>query len=358
MSARPLTVGLITTWDSKCGVSEYSRDLAAALGRSGCHVVILGSYVVNPVAWEEAGPPVRRFFNTGWHDSRGVDLDKALRAIESRGVDVLHLQYQSFIYAPPFLDCLERLAEAAPLVATFHDPCIPPEFPMKCLKGAIVHSATLKSIISGIDSTVIAPGCHVIADRARAKMRKDLGFPSGPVVSSFGLGRVAHEEVLEALGGLVADYPGLTYALAAPAERAPSVQAAAVSCGMQGRVRYMGDFLPPHSLFDLLQAADVIALYYPEFGVRGVSSAAARIAIASRRPVILTDVYLFEDLPASLKIRYGDAASLRSRIRTLIEKPQEASAALSIQETLVRENTWDRVAGMHLQVYRGALGRS
>lgn len=351
------TVGLITTWHSKCGVAEYSRDLATALEGSGCRVAVLASNVVNPVAWKETASPACRFFHTGWHAHRGVDVEAALSAMKTLGVNVLHLQYQSFIYPPPFLDCLGTLAGVAPVVATFHDPCIPPEFPMNLLETAIVHNRALQAMISGVETTVIAPGYHVLPEEGRDEAREKLGVGPGPVISSFGLGRAAHEEVVDALSGLIPRYPDLTYAIAAPAERMFSVRQAAASCGMDGHLLYAGDFLEPQLLFCLLAAADVVVLYYPEFGVRGVSSAAARLAIASRRPVVLTDVGLFEDLPPGLKVRYGDPRELRKRIVTLLEDPVEAGAALAIQNCLVDANTWAEVARRHVQVYSRAMRR-
>lgn len=351
---KALTVGLITTWNAKCGVSEYSRDLAASLRAAGCEVIVLASYPVRQVSWATDDPQVYRFFHTGWEKERGVDTDLALNAIRRHRVEVLHLQYQSFIYAPPFLEQLPRLAEAAPLVVTFHDPCIPREFPMACIRQSIVHNHVLAEVVRSVPVQIIPPGCHLRPDRPSPAVRAGLGLAGDPVVTSFGLGRAAHELVLEAVSGLLDRYPHLTYAIAAPSERMPPVYAAARRLGLESHLAYMGDFLPPDRLFDLLDAGDVVVLYYPEFGSRGVSSAAARLAVAAHRPVVLTDVLLFEDLPAELKVPFGDLAALEERLHALLSSSKERARALGLQRQLVRENAWPAVALHHIDVYRAA----
>jgi len=219
-----------------------------------------------------------------------------------------------------------------------------------------VHNRVLAEMIRSVPVHVIPPGCHLRADQPARAVRTRLGLPGNPVLTSFGLGRTAHETVLEALAYLLDAYPHLTYAIAAPPARMPPVYEAARRLGLESHLVHAGDFLPPDALFDLLQAGDVVVLYYPEFGVRGVSSAGARLALAAHRPVVLTDVLLFHDLPAELKVPFGDLGALEERLRMLLSLHGEALRMIELQDGLVRENAWTTVARRHIDVYRAAIG--
>ena len=93
----PIRIGLITTWNARCGIAEYSRYLATALAGQGVGVAVLASYPVRVPGGAVDGKEVWRFFFTGWHQERGVDLELALRVTREQKLDLLHLQYQNYL---------------------------------------------------------------------------------------------------------------------------------------------------------------------------------------------------------------------------------------------------------------------
>jgi hypothetical protein len=47
-----LRIAMITTWNTRCCISEYSRRLTEALADLGHNITILASYPVKPT-WEK-----------------------------------------------------------------------------------------------------------------------------------------------------------------------------------------------------------------------------------------------------------------------------------------------------------------
>lgn len=349
----PLRIGLITTWNTRCGIAEYSRALAGALQACGHTVVILANYPVNPVPGDEGG--VYRFFYTGWHQERGVDADLVVRAVTGHALDVVHIQYQNFIYPSDVLPVFRRLATYAPLVATLHDAGVPGEFPRDRVARAIVHQAATARMLCWPEAVIIPHGVHDVPAPPLHEVRQRLGITSGHVLCSHGFGRTDYRIVLQAVRDLVPRYPDLLYVVLGPEGYVEAVRPAAQDLGVEGHVRLVGGFLPLRSLFDWMHAADMTVFYYPEAGVEGVSSSACRRGIAARRPAILTDVGWTRDLPNELKVPCGDIGALRERIVRIFEDAAFREALLARQEWLIRETGWARTAERHEQVYRQVI---
>lgn len=351
-----LRIAVISTWNTRCGISEYSRSLAEALTGLGHDITILASYPVRPVPGKDDEANVRRFFYTGWHQERGVDLDKALRALNDGGIQMIHLQYQNFIYAPPFLSAMNSLTQISPLVVTFHDPLLPPEFPHADCRASIFHTNETAALIGWSKTKRVIPiGIYNWPDEDRETVRQRLQIDSRHVLCSLGLGRTDHGAVLEAMYGLHASYPDIFYVIIAPPESSNSIRDLAVRLGLEKNIRYLDHFPPNEEIVNYLHAADINIFYYGEFGTPGVCSAASRLGVAGRRPVILTDVKLMKDLPDPLKIPYGQIPVLQSRIMELFESPDAVRSTLQIQEQLIEEHNWERTADTHVHLYRELL---
>ncbi len=351
----PLRVGLITTWNARCGVAEYSRALVGALRARGHTVVVLANYPVNPVPWGADDGGVYRFFYTGWHRERGVDAELAGRVVAGHALDVLHLQYQNFIYPGDFLPVLRRLSLYAPLVATFHDAGVPGDFPRDAVARAIVHSPVTARLLGWRGAAVIPIGIHDLPAPPAAEARRRLGLGARPVLCSLGLGRTDYRAVLGVVRDLVPRYPRLLYAVLGPEGYAEAVQRAARDLGVAEHVRALGGFFPLRVLFAWMHAADAVLFYFPETGIEGVSSSSARLGIAARRPVVVSDVGWTRDLPDELKVPYGDAGALRERLVRILEDEAFRRDLLARQERLIREASWARVAERHEAVYRQAV---
>jgi len=352
----PVRVGLITTWNARCGIAEYSRYLAAALAGYGVNVTVLASFPVRVPEGAIDGKGVWRFFYTGWHQERGVDLELALRVTREHNLDLLHLQYQNYLYPPPFLDSLSRLAEAGPLVVTFHDPCVPPDFPRHLFRAGIYLNPECRNLggKAGRLTRVIPIGVHRWPDESPEMARRALGLPAGPMFCSFGLGRTRYDLVWQVISRLSRRFRDLRYLVVGSPEELPMLSPKAAG---EGEILIpLPGFPPVDTLYRLIHASRGCILYYPEFGVDGVSSAAARIGLGSRRPLILTDVKLTRDLPAALKLPFDDLAALEERLARILEDPAYVAGLLAVQEQVARRHSWEEIARQHVELYREVLG--
>jgi hypothetical protein len=297
-------VGLLTTWNTQCGIAEYSRALADALRRrDDVELVVLGSrnYDERWVA-ESEDYVVPCFDVPAWNRYGHSDLD--VERILGLDLDVLHVQYQMLLYDRPRLDeLLERFNGVR--VVTWHDKCIAPEFDWRRFDVALRHRPD------------VGPSGHVVPFGIR-------DLPA--VVRTFGLGRTREDLIAP-----ICERHGWVFESAASSEAA----------------------LPDHrwrpwrELHDWLRGADAIVLWYADNALAG-SSQAARTAIATRRPVIVNDVTWFADLPAragAFRKIPDDPAALEATLRELLGADGLISAA-----------AWDTVAACHVERYRGTEG--
>lgn len=281
-----LRVGLLSSWNTRCGIAEYSRNLATALRRRGdVEVSVFGSrnYAERAVRdYEEWATPV--FDVQLWHpeDRYSFDIDPILEA----DLDVLHIQYSNLFYKRPRLIELMRHFEGV-LAVTYHDKHVPRlTFPWRMPDLLYAHREDVG-----------------IGDRALIPQGIDI---RRPVVKTFGLGKSRDDLI------------------------APICERNAWTLKTQfGEQRWM----EADELWAWLRDSDAIVLWYDEDKTSG-GSAGAPLAIGTRRPVFVNDTEWFSDIPER-------TATLR-KVHTLDEL--EALLTEQFHDDYGRPRSWDRVA--------------
>jgi hypothetical protein len=293
---RPLRIGILSTWNTRCGIAEYARHLVQALRRQGgVEVTVLGSrnFGERAVApYEEWAAPV--FDVQIWHPEHSFDLD--VEAILERDLDVLHIQYSNLFYdRRRLVELLRRFQGVSAL--TYHDK-----------GGVLAFPEELPDLLYAHREDV------GVGPRSLIPQGIDL---RRPVVKTFGLGRSRLDVI------------------AAVCERG----------GWDFRHSFGEDrWLESEELFLWLRDCDAIVLWYDE-ELRSGGSAGAPLALGTRRPVFVNDTEWFRDLPERT-----------SNLRKL-HTPEELEHALRelFAEPYAEERTWDRVAGTLLADYREVL---
>jgi hypothetical protein len=291
-----LRIGLLSTWNTRCGVAEYSRHLATALRRrENVELTVFGSRnfgerIVAP--YEDWATPV--FDVQVWHPEHRFDLD--VESILERDLDVLHVQYNNLFYdRRRLIELLRRFPGVTAL--TFHD------------KGGVLAFPTR------------------VPDLLYAH-RQDVGvgprrlIPQGidlrpPVVKTFGLGR----------------------------SRADVIAAICERNGWDFQHSFGEDrWLESEELRAWVRDCDAIVLWYDE-DRRSGGSAGAPLAIGTRRPVFVNDTEWFRDLPER-------TPNLRK-----LNSPEQLEAALRelFANPYAEERTWERVADTLIADFRQAM---
>jgi hypothetical protein len=288
-----LKVGMMTTWNTQCGIAEYSRYLTDALRRrDDIDLIVLGSknYGARKVAEDESY--VRPSFAVlPWNEvgDHSFDVD----AILEMALDVLHIQYEVLLYNQDGLyDLLRRFKGLK--VITYHDNCIPADFPYPVFDLAYTHREDV-----GVGQGYLLP--FGIDNRP-------------PVVKTFGLGRSRNDII-----GEVCRRNGWSFEY---------------SFGEQ-------EWKTTAELHRWLRDSDAIVLYYDDVPSAG-SSQAARTAIGTRRPVIVNNVTWFKGVEGVYEV---------------VNNPQELEYALQqlLVAPVIEEYSWDNIADGIVMDYKGNL---
>jgi hypothetical protein len=290
-------VGMVTTWNTQCGIGEYSSNLARAMRRrDDVDLKIFGSVNEGERAVREYAAGETPVFRVqAWDPAASYEFD--IETVLAADLDVLHIQYSNLFYKRKRLIELMRRFEGV-VALTYHDKIVPRNtFP------------------------------HGFPDLLYAH-REDVGIggrryiPQGidvrpPVVKTFGLGKSRDDLIAE-----LCERNGWRLETSFGERR----------------------WLEHEELYQWLRDCDAIVLWYDEDLTSG-GSAAAPLAIATRRPVFVNDTEWFRDLPhrtATLR-KVADLEELEREMRDVLEDPYAA------------ERSWDTVADTHVTDYREAL---
>jgi hypothetical protein len=292
-----LKVGLLSTWNTRCGIAEYSRHLVDALRRRGDVAVTVfgsrnyGDRAIRPFEDDE----VACFDVQLWHPEERFDFDA--QPVLDADLDVLHIQYANLFYRRRDLVELMRRFDGV-IALTYHDKTVSrAAFPHQMADVLFTHREDV-----GLGERILIP--QGIDLRA-------------PVVKTFGLGKSRDD-------------------LIAPI------------CERNGWLLQtsFGDdrWLEAEELFQWLRDSDAIVLWYDDDPSVGESAAAA-LAIGTRRPVFVNDTQWFAKLPER-------TATLR-KVATLDELERELRALLV--DEYAQQRSWDLVAQTTVDAYRAAL---
>jgi hypothetical protein len=306
---------MLTSWDTQCGIAEYSRALAGGFDQSDVELWILGSRNYDErdlgIAWsghvglpiKQPLPVVRCFDVELWNRYGHRELD--VETILDLGLDVLHVQYENVLFN---LDRLHELIDRfdGPAFITYHDSCNPPQLRHYDFDHAFTHREG------------VGPGNPEV-----------ISFPirdMPAIVRTFGLGRTREDVIAP-----ICERNGWVFESFATSEAALGGQS----------------WKPWRELHDWLRGADAIVLWYGEQGMAG-SSQAARTAIATRRPVVVNDTTWFRELKSTgnfWKVA-DDPAALEATLRNVLA-----------DNVLLGSASVERVVDLMVRRYREALSK-
>jgi hypothetical protein len=251
-----MNIAMLTTWNSSCGIAEYSRHLVEEFQNLGNNVLLLTNkaegYLPSKVLIADV------FGVYWWGESPKFNHDKAWRAMNEfeklHGfIDALIVQYQSSLYESEGFN---------KFVAG-----------VKCRKLIMLHDSS-KNTKHNLDVFDV-----VMTHSFRPSVRRHQKFYSFmmplvetvPTVFSFGMGgRNDYQFISDACHEIGVDF-----------------------YHHDGREHGWWD---EEKLFNEMGVADAIVLWYNEVGIEGQSSA-LNTAISSMRPVIVNDVGWFRTAP-------------------------------------------------------------
>jgi glycosyltransferase involved in cell wall biosynthesis len=366
------SIALLTTWNARCGIAEYSRYLATALEARGAGCLVLGGIVGGPGvvpagASGELSISVEQMSAYSRMSPGGV----AAACLEA-GVRQLLIQYHDGFFSSDALLSIVvacRMAQISVAVTCHNSRKMPAQALIGlCAAGAtvLVHSqAELSRVLAlGVDRVVHVPhGVLEVADRPAGEARAALGWSRGPVIGTFGFLR-PHKGLYELIQafGLVSDvHPeAKLLALTALYDSADSTEyhercqqlLGTLPAGCRENVRLDTAFHEIDTILRQLQACDVIVLpYHPS--AEGASGSAA-ISLATRRPVVIARSAVFEDIHQhTYCLESGDPLSIALGICNVLGSPDLLDALSRTSHRFVRERGWSRIAALYRRALAG-----
>lgn len=307
-------LGMITTWNAKCGIAEYSKYLLEEFSvlDNIIEVSIFSNFEKNIVRHDETN--VIRCWSI-YTD----ELHRLYEEIKLKDLDIVHFQFNYGLFnMESFVSLIKKLKnDRIKIICTFHSTedveILHKKIKLndfskgiKLIDKILVHTKKdMNKLLSiGVDNNVllVPQGYKTFQDVGKYIIRKEIGLHNSLIISTFGF-MLPHKGILEtikSLSILKQTYTDILFFIVSsiyPTEISEEYyrdcRKEVEKLGLDKNVLFFTQYLEEYEIIELLQISDIIIMPYKE--TKESSSAAIRLAISSHRPVIVTDVPIFEE---------------------------------------------------------------
>ncbi|WP_158535379.1 glycosyltransferase [Hyphomonas pacifica] len=330
---RPPRMGMVTTWNCRCGIAAYSDYLISNIH---AHQTVFGARNDELIARD--GPNIVRCWDKIVPGSKFDDLEDLEAAVMQAKIECLVIQFNYYFYHyPAFVRLIEGLkAQGITIILIMHstvDPDGDPSNRLSLIAGALslcdtilVHTHhdlnRLKNIGLVSNTTVFPHGLIAGYPNEDIQRAPDQTF----TLASFGyclphkglrtllhaFAKLARKDNRLRLKLINAEYP-VDVSTALVAELREDIQ----TLGLQDKVEFEARFLPDEETLRRLNACDLIVFPYEKTGES--SSAAVRFGIASGRPIARSKLSIFSDVEnVTFPVDADDADILAASLEQLI----------------------------------------
>ncbi len=361
-------IALLSTWNIRCGIAEYSGAFAAALRRRGTAVL----WLANARSGGASQAGLRRDEEVAFtwdydseHFREGtVHLSTTVELLRRRAIKHVSIQYHPGFYPVAQLRAFVSACKTHGIstCVTMHNSKLVSFDDLRTLGDAtsLLSLSDDERVRLGNAGIVVDYLPHGVED---LPLEQRLGLRAGsPVVGTFGFIR-AHKGLLpliQAVGHLSARIPELSlkmYTAIYPSEDSRvyhrHCRELISRLGLTERIELMTDFLPSAELTKKLHACDLVVLPY-EPSDEGTSGAACTVVAASC-PIAASSSGIFNEIrdvvhtldscePQAMARELGNLLGNRERLDQL------ADAAARY----VKRASWDSVALRYLERFVSA----
>ncbi|MDQ5859234.1 MAG: glycosyltransferase, partial [Acidobacteriota bacterium] len=367
--SRPVSVGFVSTWNSRCGIAAYTRDLIHALPVGRARVMVLANADAMTIGPD--GPEVGRV----WIQQTG-DYKRIVNEALERELEIVHFQFHPGILTEyrelsrtihGLRDHGIRVFVTIHLAADevyFHSQRMVVEDLVEAFSRCeklFVHSERDLARLSGLglrNVERIPFGGMVFPETDRASLARELGFEGKRLVASFGFA-LPHKGIYEAIAAiaLLRERIPDVFFLVLAARRPESGDYLAMcrrrvsELELENSVLLVDDYLSEAEIGVLLSVAEVVVLPYLE--TKESASAAIRYPLAAGRATITTAQGIFDDVRHVVhRVAGADPRELASEIERLLSN-DELRRGLEVRaRQFASEQSWPRVAMEQLWSYR------
>lgn len=310
-----LRMGWVSTWNTRCGIAAYSQFLIERIKTTVSIFAPETDWSLQPDSIN-----VKRCWKAG-HDD---DLTKLYRAIRAANIKVLMIQFNyGFFEFTAFNIFLQKLkASSIRVFVTFHSTSDPSESKrLSSLAGGLstcenlfVHTMTDFEKLSklGLPNNIKFLPQGVIENKSGTNIKSQASTNTTIIATyGFALPHKGLKEVLESFSILIKDSTLNYHLLLVNAEYPASVSSdliaeltnQATQLGINHQVNIISDYLTDEQSLAYLSTAHLIVYAYQNTGES--SSAAVRMGLASKSPVLVTPLTIFDDVKDSVHCLKG-----------------------------------------------------
>jgi glycosyltransferase involved in cell wall biosynthesis len=361
------TIGVISTWNSRCGIAAYAQSLLG--GISPERLRVFASKVAEALRPDESF--VSRCWIEGWNDP----LNDLFLEVQAAHLDVVVLQFNFGFFQPAALKrLLDKLHFEGILVFMTMHATMDVDLPdMKVRLGDIreelaricrllvhsVHDLNRLKDIGLVENVALFPmGLPQPFAGDRQAIRHSLGLDGKTIVASFGylLPNKGLPELIRAFALVHAKLPdthllmlNALYPVAASEEERDACLDEIRRLGIQYGVTLVTDFLDEGEVLARLAAATIVV--YPYQRTQESASAAVKMGFASGAAVAVTPLPIFADVMTMSHVLPGTSpADIADGLMSLLSDPVRRSVLQEQQRAWVAAHDWatlsDRLDGL------------
>lgn len=347
-------VAWVSSYNSRCGIAEYSRFLVQHFPESEFDITV---FAKDEPGVLNDGENVVRCWNKKSYDG-------LVERILAQGAGVAVFQFHLEFFEPEdFGPIVRKLKKAGVAIVVFPHRTKDPEhraneLSLRLIRDELamcdrilVHQIEDLNNLKGIglvDNVALFPhGCHLIDEVPRDLVRKQLNLSRYPlIVGMFGF-FFEHKgifEMIQATALLREAVPNVLLLLANAAHPSDGSHHEIARCtqeiirlGLERNILMVTDFLEEHESLYLLSASDMLILPYRNTAES--ASGAVRVALSANRPVLCSPNPIFKDLEGVVFTMKGDKpADLAAGVLDVV-----GDTAL-YQDTVRRQRKWQETA--------------
>jgi glycosyltransferase involved in cell wall biosynthesis len=357
-----IKVAVICNWQTKCGISTYSKYLVDSLKTKVKDLRIFSEVATATTA--EDGPEVDRCWK------RGECLLPMIKKVLEWEPDFVIIQHEYGIFpnAFYFMQMMQQL-DGTPYVVTLHSVYehLDKIVYSACIKNIVVHTQPGKDILVNAGNTnqidVIPHGCVEFPDAH--ELWNICQNPYTIIQFGFGFAYKGVERALDALHHLKntnQKFENIFYIyLLSENEHTSKIHHQYYkdlmekinNLGLQPNVAIIRKYQPDKMINLYLRLAKLAIFPYlnnPNNNVYAASGA-IRIALANKIPVIASESHLFDELHGTVP-RPADHMGLAAEIDRIFSNGDYRANLISMGQNYIQRNSWDTAADQYLALYK------
>lgn len=362
-------IAMVTTWNCRCGIAEYSKYLMAAV-ESELDFVIYASSDTEIIEPDDPKTVCRCWRNHS-------ELLTLRNLIVASNVDIIHFQFNfGFFSLGQLASFIEEMSMRKKIIITFHSTkCSAFSLhqiadALKKVSAIIVHQdedgKRLKELGLADNVVMMHHGIIEYSSIEKQVARENIRLKGEPVIATFGflLPPKGILEIIQALAILKQHYPAIMLIASCalyPLTMSTNYYHACLNeikkLALEKHIVFVTDFVTPGEAISLLSAADISVLsYHP---TNESSSAALRFCLAARRPLITTKLPIFSEVAdCSNQIEASNPILLAEAIDALLKSSEQQEVFINNMTKKIEETGWSKVGRVYVDLTRKLLNNN